>query len=155
MKNQAERERSGDGGRARPYLSRRARDPACGDFLLTERDVEILRALNRCRFLQTGQINRAVFPGNATLQSARRRLRFLFHHGFVGRIQLYAPPDGGSAETAYHLDAAGAAELDARGEDVHPILRRRNLKLRVRPLNPLLIRFAVGRSSRGGAHRSG
>ena len=62
------------------YTPRFERQPGLS-FLVTERDIEILKVINRYRYLRTGQIKRLIFADNSSLQSTRRRLRFLFHNG--------------------------------------------------------------------------
>lgn len=85
-------------------------------FRITERDLEILRWLSRCRYLRTGQVHRLVFGENATDQSARRRLKFLYHAGLVGRIEPRTTIGRGSAEIAYCLERGGADVLAGMGE---------------------------------------
>ena len=48
-----------------------------------------------------------VAPENKSIQSTRRRLKYLFHEGFLGRISPFIQVGQGSAETAYYLDKAG------------------------------------------------
>ncbi len=88
-------------------------------FTLTDRDVEILAALNRYRYLRTGQIKRLVFPGNTTLQSTRRRLKYLYHHHYVGRVVPFVRLGQDMPETAYYLDKAGTDFLAECGETVN------------------------------------
>ncbi len=85
-------------------------------FRITERDLEILRWLSRCRYLRTGQVHRLVFAENATDQSARRRLKLLYHGGFIGRIEPKTTIGHGSAEIAYCLEKSGAEVLAGMGE---------------------------------------
>lgn len=92
-----------------PQLQRR---PSKAKFILTERDTEILNALGRYRYLRTSQISRLIFPQNSTLQSARRRLKYLYHHGYVGRIQPMVQVGHGDGEMAYYLEKVGRTLLD-------------------------------------------
>lgn len=94
--------------------SRRERRVA---FLMTERDLRLLAAVDRYRYLRTGQIHRLVFPECRSVQSARRRLKYLFHNRFLGRITPLIRPGEGSGETAYFLDKVGAALLRSHGID--------------------------------------
>ena len=99
-----------------PYLPRDERQPV--RFTLTERDVEILRAINRYRYLRTSQVWRLLFLDNKTIQAAARRLKYLYHNGFVGRVQPLMAPGQGSGEIAYYLDKEGQALLSEYGEEV-------------------------------------
>lgn len=93
-------------------LSKTTRQPKAVRFTLTERDMAILRSLAQYRYLRTGQIQRLHFPENTSPQSTRRRLKYLFHHGFVGRIEAMIQVGKGSAEVAYYLDKQGLALLE-------------------------------------------
>lgn len=104
----------------RKILSRHRR-AANIPFLMTERDLRLLEAVDRYRYLRTGQIHRLIFPECRSVQSARRRLKYLFHNRFLGRITPYIRPGEGSGETAYFLDRAGAELLRLQGiEPVTP-----------------------------------
>jgi hypothetical protein len=100
------------------YLPKHERATKRVAFVLTDRDVEILRAVNRYRYLRTGQIRRLVFPENTTEQSARRRLKYLFHNGYLGRVMPFVRVGEGSSETAYYLDRAGRDILQQGGEEI-------------------------------------
>jgi len=100
------------------YLPKHERAMKPVAFVLTDRDLEILKAVNRYRYLRTGQIKRLVFPGNTTEQSARRRLKYLFHNGYLGRVMPFVRIGEGSSETAYYLDKAGRDVLQQAGEEV-------------------------------------
>lgn len=115
-------------------LPKLGRNPSALTFVLTERDLHILDALARYRYLRTGQIARLVFPGRSTLQSARRRLKYLYHAGYVGRIQPLSQEPLGHAEMAYFLERAGAALLD---EDVLPRFSRQH------HVKPMFLRHAL------------
>ena len=80
-------------------------------FRIQSRDFEILRAVNRYRYLRTNQIKRLVFPENRSVQSARKRLKYLFHNGFLGRINPFVAPGAGQPDTAYFLEKNGAELL--------------------------------------------
>ena len=88
-------------------------------FQVTERDLDILKALERYRYLRTGQIARLLFPGNTTLQSARRRLRYLCDAKYIGKIQPYVQIGKDNAETAYFLRSEGAA-LTTSPDEIQP-----------------------------------
>ena len=88
-----------------------------------ERDLGILEALARYRYLRTSQISRLLFPENRTIQSARRRLKYLFHAGLVGRIQPIMGVQDGPGEIAYYLDRKGRGLLN---EDAFPAYSHKN-----------------------------
>lgn len=100
------------------YLPKHERAGKPVTFVLTDRDIEILRAVNRYRYLRTGQIKRLVFPENTTEQSARRRLKYLFHNGYLGRVMPFVRVGEGSSETAYYVDKAGRDILQQAGEEI-------------------------------------
>lgn len=85
---------------------------------LTERDLEVLRAVNRYRYLRTAQVKRLVFPENNDLQVTRRRLRTLLYKGCLGRVMPFIEPGQDSATVAYYLDKAGREFLTERGEEI-------------------------------------
>jgi hypothetical protein len=62
---------------------KRAEKAACA---LQARDLEILVALARYRFLTTGQIAESWWPGHG-LRAVRRRMTRLFDGGFVERFR--------------------------------------------------------------------
>lgn len=104
-------------------LSRFNRSKDGVPFALTDRDVEILQALDRFRYLQTGQVHRLLFSENKTVQSARRRLRYLFHNSYIGRTELFEHAGHGSNESAYFLDKKGLEQLET--DDNSPTLSRK------------------------------
>ena len=77
---------------------------------LTARDAEILRAMNRHRFLRSHQIADLV---DGSRQQVLRRLQMLYHHGYLERprcqLDYYQHP--GSRSIAYGLASRGAAHL--------------------------------------------
>lgn len=85
---------------------------------LTERDIDVVLALNRYRLLRTSQVKSLVYSSTSGLQVARRRLRLLFHNGYVKRIPSRIEPGNGTAEDVYRLDEAGEAVLRRRGEEI-------------------------------------
>ena len=85
-------------------LSTTTRQPKNIQFQVTERDILILEALKRYRYLKTSQISRLIFPENKTIQSTRRRLKYLFHAGMIGRLQPFIQVGKSSGETAYYLE---------------------------------------------------
>ncbi len=99
------------------YLPRFERQPGV-PFVLTERDIEMLKVINRYRYLRTGQIKRLIFPDNASLQSTRRRLRGLYHNGYINRMVPFVRAGHGGAEVAYYLDRKGDAALRDLGIEV-------------------------------------
>ena len=77
---------------------------------LTARDADILRAVNRHRFLRSHQIAELV---GGSRQQVLRRLQKLYHHGYVERptCQLDYYQRAGSRSIAYGLASRGAAHL--------------------------------------------
>lgn len=99
-------------------LAKYAREPKRVSFQITDRDIEILQALNRFRYMRTGQVHELLFPGNTTMQSARRRLRNLYHHKYIARAQPYVQVGKPAPEIAYYLDRKGRNLLRQQGEIV-------------------------------------
>lgn len=77
-------------------------------FRLQQRDIEIVRIVNRYRYVQARHLKRLVFKDNSSIQSTRRRLNKLFHAGYLGRIEQATKRSEGQAEIVYHLEKAGA-----------------------------------------------
>ena len=77
---------------------------------LTARDTDILRTVNRHRFLRLHQIAELV---GGSRQQMLRRLQKLCHHGYVERpaCQLDYYQRAGSRSIAYGLASRGAAHL--------------------------------------------
>jgi hypothetical protein len=86
----------------------------------TERDVAILRAVNRYRYMRTGQIHRLLFSENKSIQSARKRLKLLFHNKYLGRIHPYLQKGNQeqNGDIAYYLGSKGSLALEDLGEHV-------------------------------------
>lgn len=118
----------------RPYLPKVGRQPSEVKFILTERDLRILDALGRYRYLRTGQIARLIFPNSTTVQSARRRLKYLYHAGYVGRIQPVGSTPLDQPEMAYFLERDGAELLS--NENLPQFARKQHVK-------PLFLRHAL------------
>lgn len=78
--------------------------------VMTERDAEILRAVNRHRFLHSHQISELV---GGSRQQTLRRLQKLYHHGYLERptCQLDYYQRGGSRSIVYGLASRGASHL--------------------------------------------
>ncbi len=92
-----------------PRLPRFKRSPEIPPLRLTSRDGEILKCLQRHRFLRSDHIT-ALIGGSR--QQVLRRLQLLFHHGYLERprcqIDYY---QSGSHRIAYGLGNKGAAWL--------------------------------------------
>ena len=102
-------------------LSTTQREPERIRFVLTDRDVDILKQLNHYRYLRTGQIRSLVFSDNVTAQSTRRRIRYLYHHKYINRIQpLIRVGSKLSGETAYFLAKEGIKILESMDEKIIP-----------------------------------
>ena len=89
-------------------LPRFKRDSAVAPMQLTERDHDILRSLNRHRFLRSPQIV-ALVGGSS--QQILRRLHLLYHHGFLERprAQIDYFNRGGTRPIVYGLGNKGGA----------------------------------------------
>ena len=68
-----------------PRLVRAKGDNLPG-FVLTDRDVDILRAVYEYRALTTTQIEALIFA-TTTPHQCRKRLQLLFHHGYLYRSE--------------------------------------------------------------------
>jgi predicted transcriptional regulator len=77
-------------------------------LVLTDRDQEIIRTVYRFRFLTSNQLTRMFFSSKS---KADRRLRELFDHGYLDRIDR--PTMSGKAELIYALWKKGAELLCA------------------------------------------
>lgn len=76
-----------------------------------ERDIEVLIALARYRYLTTSQIEKLFYPSRRV---TNRRLRVLAKHGLVHRWRRSHVPGGVSNEYVYFLSSAGAKEVATR-----------------------------------------
>lgn len=85
------------------------------NFVLMERDFEILKALNEYRYLSTSQVYRLLFSDNTTIQSTRRRLRYLFGSKYIGKIAPYVQVGQSGGEMAYHINRNGIKVLGELG----------------------------------------
>ena len=97
-------------------MSRFKRVSAVAPFQLTERDREIIRQVNRHRFLRSPEII-ALVGGSS--QQVLRRLQLLYHAGYLERpnAQLEYFRKGGSHHMAYGLGNKGAALINSEGQD--------------------------------------
>jgi DNA-binding Lrp family transcriptional regulator len=93
-----------------PRLPRFKRTSAVAAIEITERDREIIRLVERFRFLRSSHI-RSLIPGSP--QQLLRRLKLLYHHGFLERprAQIDYYHKGGSSHMVYGLGNKGAALL--------------------------------------------
>jgi hypothetical protein len=91
-------------------LPRFKRASAVPAIKLTERDREIIRLVERFRFVRSSHIC-SLIPGSP--QQLLRRLQLLYHHGFLERprAQLDYYHRGGSRHMVYGLGSKGAALL--------------------------------------------
>jgi len=86
--------------------------------MITERDIEILRAVARYYVLSRAHIQRLCFPDGQTGRATRRRLQVLVRGGFINRTR--APifnPQGGSAWPAYYPSKRGIEFLAEHFDD--------------------------------------
>jgi hypothetical protein len=100
------------------YLSKRTRTTAEIRFNLTHRDIEIIQWVNRCRYLRSSQVKMLLFPECKSLDTTHRRLKLLFHNGYLGRITPYMKVGDGTSEIAYYVDTKGFEVLQAEGQEV-------------------------------------
>jgi hypothetical protein len=77
---------------------------------LTERDIQIIRAVYDCRVLTTQQLQSLFFP---SLHQAYARLSLLYHHGFLDRKFLGVYADKMNTPIMYVLERRGAELLQA------------------------------------------
>ena len=86
------------------------RVPTVAPIWLTERDWQIIKLVHRHRFLRSDQI--IAFVG-ASRQQMLRRLKLLFHHGYLERprAQLVRRSGGGTATMVYGLGRKGGVML--------------------------------------------
>lgn len=93
-------------GRDRPYW--------CRPPVISARDVELFKLLDRYRLLRSGAI-RAFFPGSDR-GDLLDRLRRLYDFGYVNRLDSVARYRiAREMQSVYELDALGAQELRQRG----------------------------------------
>lgn len=98
------------------YRPRRRRSGNPLPFQATPRDLDILRAVARFRFLNSGHIT-ALMPGSA--KNMRARLKLMFEHGLLDRPECQYDTyrsGGGSSEIVYALASKGAKRLAENGE---------------------------------------
>jgi DNA-binding Lrp family transcriptional regulator len=92
-------------------LPRFKRAPAIAPIQLTERDREIIRLVHQHRFLRSSQI--VAFAGGSS-QQVLRRLKLLYHHGFLERprAQIDYYHQGASRHVVYGLGNKGGTLLN-------------------------------------------
>ncbi len=126
----------------RRYTSPRQRDPNAFRFRLTERDLEILRAVKKYHYLNVNLIHKLLFPPETSKQVCSRRVKKLYHAGYLNRVLPYHQGTSGSAACAYCLDRQGITLLQELGEDV-------KLYNRASQKNPLFLNHAIAVSEFG------
>ena len=94
------------------YRPRRRRSGTPPPFQITPRDLDILRAVARYRFLNSRHITMLV---SGSAKNIRNRLKGLFEHGLLDRPECqydFYRPGGGSSLAVYALADKGALLLD-------------------------------------------
>ena len=88
--------------------SRHVRPTDARTLRLTERDKEVVKAVNDYRLMRQDQIQRLLFPSRNT---AQRRLRLLWEHGYLRR--RFLPVLGGvqTSPILYEVDRRGVELL--------------------------------------------
>lgn len=112
----------------RVYTSPYKKQKNAFNFDLTERDVRILRAVNHYRYLRVEQIKRLEFVTNSSKQSCQKRLKYLYHGGFLERIVPFVQIGNGGESTAYYLGKNGAELLAANGETIYSYTKSGQVK---------------------------
>ena len=105
-------------GKQGTRLPRSRRSPTPPQFLLTPRDIRILRHVYSMRFLTQDQIGRLEFSPSS-VSSCKRRLTLLYHGGYLDRVFVPVGAVCGFGRGAYCLDSKGAALL-AREDGLTP-----------------------------------
>lgn len=92
-------------------INKRAKDPP--RMILTQRDEEIIGVAYAYRFVTSSQINTRVFLKGEPPKETRcnKRLRLLYHHGFLDRILPKVARGEGAKPIIYCLDERGAQLL--------------------------------------------
>jgi len=83
--------------------TRRAKNPP--RFIITERDISLVRAVLEYRFVYTKHML-WLQPPNTSRQNIQTRLRLLYHHGYVERVRLEELR--GAENLVYSLTEKGA-----------------------------------------------
>ncbi|MGE0700035.1 MAG: replication-relaxation family protein [Hyphomicrobiaceae bacterium] len=97
------------------YRPRRRRSGTPPPFQLTARDIDILRAVARHRFLHSGHIRRLI---DGSAKNVANRLKGLFEHAYLDRPDCqydFYRPGGGSSLAVYALADKGARLLSSLG----------------------------------------
>lgn len=103
--------------KSRRSVTKRAPEEERPGLRLTERDKKILEAVYTHRVLTRPQIETLLFP-DSDYTRANRRLKRLFHHGFLDRAEQPQTLSEGRKPLLYMLDERGAELLASmRGVD--------------------------------------
>ena len=100
-----------DASRRGAYRPRRKRSGNPPPFQLTDRDIDIVRAVARHRFLHSGHIADLIDGSDKNIAN---RQKGLFEHGFLDRPDCqydFYRPGGGSSRAVYALGEKGARLL--------------------------------------------
>lgn len=102
------------------HIPRSRREPDRVHFRFTEKDLKILQYVNLFRYMKTEQVFRLIFEYEKcrTNQSTRKRLKYLYHGGYLGRVECFTSGGQGSHEIAYYLDQLGVNKLIEYREEI-------------------------------------
>lgn len=87
-------------------------------MVMTERDKEILRQIQAYRLMTREQIERLLFSENGPTKTSqvRKRLKLLYHHGYVDRIPAPIRPGVWAWRPVYRLQRKGAEIIAAESK---------------------------------------
>jgi len=84
------------------------RQPESLPHRLTSRDIEIIRAIDRYRYLTSEQVAKLFAMSR---QAANKRLKLLFHHHFLGKLPAHLSPKLYNSPDVFRIDFNRQAKL--------------------------------------------
>ncbi|KAA3595841.1 MAG: hypothetical protein DWQ06_16615 [Calditrichaeota bacterium] len=116
------------------HLPKFSRGETPPKIILQKRDIDLLEALGKYRYLTTSQISKLIFPGKHE-QGARRRLTKLYHNKYIDRLFLESGFVLG--EAVYFLDRDGYKVIvQERGYEG-------NFQKKNRQVKPIFLRHTI------------